>query len=275
MVDTIVARPLAPARESLIGSLLATADVREGFTSMHLQGATNGRASSLFESFGRMEFRRAAVFCGVNNKTFDQASAWVDGFAMAVYGGLLCNAVGLNRDEQLREASLAFDAGESIPVEAQVMDTLFSPTGGLFPTPTDLTPAGGAVKPKVGIAMLEGWFATRYLGAPTLHLPTVIASLAMGLDGVAFDEEVLRTKLGSKVVNGGGYDLANVSPAGVAAPAGEKWIYGTGEVIVLRGNIEPQQAFNQSNNEVTTLFERPYIVAADGPVAAVRVQVTA
>lgn len=272
MVDTIVRRPIAPVIEPLIGSLLATADVRPDFNGYLMQGSTTG-AADLFESYNTMQFRRSAVFCGPNSKTFDQGSTWVDAFAMAVYGGTLCNAVGLARDEQLREAERAFDLGESIPVEAGVMDTLFSPTGGVFPTPTDLTPAGGAVKPKVGIALLEGWFATRYLGAPTIHLPTVIAALVMGADGVAAEENVLKSKLGSKIVNGAGYDIANVSPAGVAAPAGEKWIYGTGEVLILKGDIAPQQVFNQSNNEVTTLFERPYIVAADGPVAAVRVQV--
>jgi hypothetical protein len=30
--------------------------------------------------------------------------------------------------------------------------------------------------------------------------------------------------------------------------------------------------FNQSNNEMVTVAERPYYVAADGPIAAVRVK---
>lgn len=274
MVDTIVRKPIAPVVEPLIGSLLATADVRPGAFNGYLLGGSTTLAADLFESYNSMTFRRSAVFCGANAKTFDQGSTWVDGFPFVAYGGLLCNAVGLDRDEWQREAERAFDAGASIAVEAAVMDVLFSPASG-FPVPVDLTPAAGTAKPKVGIALLEGYMATRYIGAPTIHLPTVIASLVMGADGVAFEEEVLKSKLGSKIVNGGGYDTANVSPAGVAAPVGEKWIYATGEVLVLEGRIDAQQAFNQSNNEVTLLAERPYIVAADGPVAAVRVQVTA
>lgn len=266
-VTTLTARySIAPAVTPRIGSLLDTATVEQGVDYLD-----DGR--DMFESFNRMKFDRTATFCGVNNKTFDQNSVWIKGFPFVAYGGVLCNAVSLDQAAQRAEAKRVFDLGATVAVEAAVMDILFSPAGGAFPTPTDLTPAGGAVKPKLGIAILEGWFAAnRYVGAPTLHLPTVIASLVMGVDGVAMEQNILRTKLGSKVVNGGGYGIANVSPAGVAAAAGEKWIYATGEVLVREGNIDPQQVFNQSNNEMVTLVERPYYVAADGPIAAVRVQ---
>jgi hypothetical protein len=257
---------IAPATTPPIGTLLDTATVEPG-----VENLEDGR--DMFESFNRMYFGRTATFCGTNTKTFDQSSTWIKGFPFIAYGGILCNAVGLDVAGQLAEVKRVFDQGASVAVEAAVMDILFSPAVDTFPVPTDLTPAGGAVKPKLGMAILEGWFgAGRYVGTPTLHLPTIVASLVMGVDGVAMENNVLRTKLGSKVVNGGGYGIANVSPAGVAAPAGEKWIYGTGEMLVREGDIPPRQAFNQSNNEMVTLAERPYYVAADGPIAAVRVK---
>jgi hypothetical protein len=267
VTDMVTARQsLAPEVTARIGTLLDTATVEPG-----VEYLEDGR--DMFQSFNRMTFGRTATFCGVNSKTFDQNSVWVKGFPLVVYGGVLCNAVALDQAEQKAETERVFDLGESGAIEVAVMDVLFSPTAAAFPTATDLTPAGGATKPKVGIALLEGWFsANRYVGMPTIHLPTVIASLVMGVDGVAMEENVLRTKLGSKVVNGGGYGVANVSPAGVAAPAGEKWIYATGEVLIRKGDIKPAQVFNQSNNEMVTVAERPYYVAADGPIAAVRVK---
>lgn len=259
----------APGTTPLLGTLLHTATVEPG-----IEYLVEGR--DIFESFNRMSFGRTAVFCGVNAKTFDQASTWVQGVPFVAYGGVLCNAVGLDQADQLTEVTRVFSDGESVAVEAAVMDLLFSPTApSTFAVPTDITPAGGAVKPKVGIAMIEGWMARRYVGTPTIHLPTVIASLVMGADGVAAEQDVLMSKLGSKIVNGAGYDEPNVSPAGAANPAGERWIYGTGEVLVRQGDVIAQQAFNQSNNQVTTLAERPYVIAVDGPVVAVRVQVTA
>lgn len=260
---------IAPAVTPPVGSLLDTATVETGVEYLD-DGA------DMFESYNSMSFGHEAVWCGVNDKTLDQVAGWVDGFRFVAYGGVVCNAVGLNAAEQKQETARVFDLGASVAVEEAAMDILFSPAGGTFPVPTDITPAAGAVKPKLGIALLEGWFAAgRYVGMPTIHLPTVIAGLVMGADGVALEQSVLRSKLGSKIVNGGGYDIANVSPAGVAAPVGEKWIYATGEVLVRRGDIEARQAFNQSNNEMVTLAERVYYVAADGPIAAVRVKVEA
>lgn len=274
MPDTQVTYPTVPDTEPPIGSLLTTATVEPGV------GWLLDGNDALFESYNSVTFGTTTVLCGVQNKTFNKTSTWIKGFAVIGYGGMKC-ASGVDMARQLSETERVFDLGASVTVEAAVMDRVFSPTGPISATqpyavPTDITPAAGAVKPKVGIAMLEAWMARgRYVGVPTLHLPTIIASLVMGLDGVAFDEKVLRTKLGSKVVNGAGYDEPNVGPTGTTNAVGERWIYATGEVLIREGRVEPRQGFNQYTNDVTTLAERAYVVAVDGPVVGVRVQVTA
>jgi hypothetical protein len=229
-----------------------------------------------------MSFDSAAVFCGPNNKVFDNTAVWTDGLQFAAYGGLLCKAIGLDMPEMLRKAGDTFTVGESTAVERALMKTRFvanaagdNTVPGSWPAPTDITPAGGAVKPAVGVALLEGYASSVYVGLPTLHVPVVIGSLLLGVPGNAFDGESPETALGSKIAVGAGYDFPNTSPTGAAAAAGEKWIYASGEVLVLRGETILRQEFNQENNEVTVLAERPYIVAVDTFVAAVRVQVAA
>ena len=156
------------------------------------------------------------------------------------------------------------------------MDTRFKPSdpAGLWDAPDDMTPGGAAVPIKEGIALLEGYSSAMYVGVPTLHVPRVVASFAFQSDGLTWDGDMIRTKLGSKVAAGAGYDFLNRGPDGTGAAAGEKWLYATGEVVVRRGPAIVRQAMAHNDNEVFVLAERGYVVAVDSFVAAVRVTLT-
>jgi hypothetical protein len=244
---TEVRYPAAPAVKPLVSRLL---DVAEDVPNSAGFGWLTVAGVPWFESFNALQFRHAAALCAPNTKTFDQSTVWTYPFVVTAYGGVQCESVGgLGHQAQIEKA---FTTGESVAVEA-----------------------GGAVKPLVGLALLEGWMGTHYIGEPVIHTPTAIASLLAGPKYIEPQAGTLYTPLGSVVVNGAGYDIANASPSGVAAPAGEKWLYATGTVMVHKGDlVAPDTQLNRSDNRVYTLVERPYVVAVDGPVAAIRVQVS-
>jgi hypothetical protein len=266
-VVTTASYPVTPTVEPLRGTLLDAATVSDNFA--WLEG------TDLFESFNCMKFQADATFCAPSPKTFDQAIVWQDGFRFAAYGGVQCKAIGLDQANMEREVQRVFEAGESTAVERALMETRFKADGGgLWAAPTDITPAGGAVSPEVGLGTLEGYAASEYVGVPTLHLPRVIVSVLATKGMLEWDGQVLRTKLGSKIAAGAGYDYPNLSPTGTQAAVGEKWLYATGEVVVGRGPAIVRQVMAESTNEVFVLGERGYIAAVDCFAAAVRVTVT-
>lgn len=263
--------PVAPEVTPLDGTLLDAATVQEGIAWL------DGR--DLWESTAAMTFGAAPVFCGVNDKDLDDNNLeWVSGFLFGAYGGFTCKLVGTSPEEMESQVRTAFERGESTAVERAFMETRFraaaGDNAGRWDAPVDITPAGGAVKPGVGVAMLEGYYASVYSGAPTIHMPRTIASLLLGVDGVSMDGQTIRTKLGSKIAAGGGYDYPNTGPAGTEPAAGEKWIYATGGVYLGRGEALFQSGFDQTNNDAIVLAERAYVGAVDGPVVAVRVTVS-
>lgn len=273
MTVTTVAMPQAPAITVPGGRLLDVATVRDGI------GWIDG--TDLFESYNCLKFDSEAEFCNPNDKDLDQVAGWISGFRFAAYGGVTCKSVGMDMADQKAQVERAFNAGESTAVERAFLKTRFiedadvGHTDPWWDAPVDITPAGGAVKPVVGVAMLEGFARDNYVGVPTLHVPVEIGSLLLAPLPLQPVGSELRTHLGSKVAVGGGYDYPNTGPDGTAATAGEKWIYATGEVLVLRGETQVLQSVERSNNDVVVLAERPYVGAVDCFAAAIRVQETA
>jgi hypothetical protein len=259
---------VAPTVEAFKGTLLDAATVTDGIEWLSPE--------ALFETYNCMKFEGAVEFCAPNNKDFDQEAGWNDGFLFGAYGGVSCRSVGLDRDEMERKVSEVFQRGESTAVERAFMQTRFvvSNPAGSWPAPTDLTPAGGPVKPEVGLAILEGYAGSVYVGAPTIHIPRSIGSILISRQTAEMDGNVMRTHMGSKIAAGAGYDYPNTGPTGAEAAAGEKWLYATGEVVIRRGNAIVRQAMSHTDNEVYVLAERAYVGAADCFAAAVRVTLT-
>jgi hypothetical protein len=115
-------------------------------------------------------------------KTFEKPN-WIDGFRFAVYGGITCKGPGFDMSEAETKTVAAFLASESVGVERAMMKTRFVVNGTSWPAPTDLTPAGGAVTPAQGLAMLEGDASCKYAGAPIIHMARGVASLLAGQQG--------------------------------------------------------------------------------------------
>jgi hypothetical protein len=270
MADQQVRYPLNPPSVPMQGRLLDVAAVEDRGDGI-AWAAVDG--IPWFESFEQMQFRHTIAMCAPSSKTFDNASNWVYPFWVVAYGGVKCQAVGQDRQNVMAKVEEAFEAGESTPVEAGLMDILFTNPAAPYSVPTDVTPAAGAVKPLVGVSILEEWMSTRYNGAPIVHTPPSVFGLLVGPKYVEPDGQVFKTKLGTRVVNGPGYSLANAGPTGTAHAAGEMWLYATGDVVVLRGKLGNQQQIDMADNNVYTLAERPFVVGVDGPVAGIKVQV--
>jgi hypothetical protein len=211
-------------------------------------------------------------------KTFDLAE-WVPSLTFAVYGGVQCSTVGLDRDDQRSELERVFGLNEGRGVEeallgnrfvAQAADPL-APLAGSWGAPTDITPSED-VSPRVAIGLLEGWAARHYAGVITLHMPRALGAI-LGSEGITWVGDLAFTKMGSKIAFGGGYDEEDQD--------GTFDIYATGEVFVERSSSISVSSITMPNdgsgtgsgenglapNTAIALVERMFRVAVDGFVA--------
>ena len=127
----------------------------------------------------------------------------------------------------------------------------------------DVTPSGGAVKPKYGLALLEKALGDCGAGIKgTIHMTRDIASVL----GLKDKNGVLRTALGNTVIAGTGY--AGTGPNGQPPTGTETWMYATGPVSVRLGPIvatpdQRRQSVNTSNNTVSVYAARSAAVSWD------------
>lgn len=271
MTLTRVEYQLAPSVTQIRGTVLDAATVGGAFP--WIDGL------NLFDSYHCLTFRESAALCEANAKTLDQAAGWQSGLVFSVYGGVACKSIGLDQARMKAEVAKAFEMGEHVGIEQALMeqrfvaniDTVPDPDVTIWEAPEDITPASGAVSPKVGAGLLEGHAASSYVGAPTLHMPRSVASILIGESHLEFSGSTLRTKLGSKVAAGGGYDVDNSGPTGAPAAAGERWLYATGEVLVNKSELIHKDVFDQVNNDVVVMAERSYLVTVDCYTAAIRI----
>jgi hypothetical protein len=135
----------------------------------------------------------------------------------------------------------------------------------------DLTPGGGAVPVKVGLALLEGAMGDCGPGVEgVIHLTRRAASMASASGAyrqVPEDPKRLETMLGTTVSAGSGYPGAG--PGNVAAAANTAWMYATGPVTVHLGpkqliNAKSAQAVDIHVNDLIYQAERPASVVWDG-----------
>jgi hypothetical protein len=266
-----------PVPKPLRGTLLDAATEESGAYAS--QGTT-----ALFSTMNCISVDHTATFpCPTPDpapdpKTFE-ALSWQDAITFAVQTGIICKMVGF--DPQIAESDLTRVVAnkESVAVARALMQQRFVDGGTAnWDQAVDLTPAGGAVDPVVGLAMLEGHASYNYAGAPTLHVPRTIGSLLINkYAAIEYDGDTLITELGSKVAADGGYESPNNGPDGTEPAAGELWLYATGEVTVaagdpiVRGGLDLTE--DDDSNRYRILWERPYIATVDCYTAAVRVEV--
>lgn len=233
------------------------------------------------------------------SKTFDTVGR-ADAFSFAVYAGVECRTIGLDKEDQEREVKRVFERNEGRGIERALKANRFVLRDGSvdnpltgdpytndgrpnpeWDAPVDLTDGATEVNPKVAFAILEGYARTIYAGVPTLHLPAGMAAY-LGGDVVIWegsgDNMRAHSQLGSKIAVGGGYDPDYVGWDGT-------WTaYATGEVYIERSTILDQSvhdlpggrdgAANEGRNHYLTLVERMYRASVDCFVASATGKVT-
>lgn len=268
--ETGVARP---EPDALTSSVLDHATIKE-VTSFGLRNN-----DGLWPSYNCLDTTIPTPMCPdpVAEKAFGFAS-WVPAFEFAMYGGAQCSAVGLDVNDQESEVGRVFRRNEGRGVEEALRDIRFvapdSDAEVQWDEPVDLTPTSSDLTLAQAVAVLEGYAAAVYAGAPTLHLPRAAVPL-LGSDVLVWRGNKAFTVNGSKVAIGGGYDQFTVPPSG-------EWdLYATGEVYVERSSEVLIQSYvlpgdgsgigsdenGLPDNTVVTLAERMYRVAVDCFVA--------
>lgn len=263
-----------PVVSPFTSGILDHADVREGIA--------NQRPGGMGLSYNCLDTAVPTELCPepTTPKNFERPSG-IEGIEFAVYGGLNCKPFGFDEETGLSEIERVFGLQESRGIERALMETRFiagpddDDGAGVdlrWPAATDITPVSGAVSAKVGLALLEGYAASRYAGQPTLHLPYSVASFLAGDKIVEGQGGKLYSSLGAKVVAGIGYDFPNNGPAGTEPADGERWLYATGEVMVARSDVKSFVQTDFATNDIYALAERRYIAAIDCFAAAIRVK---
>lgn len=203
---------------------------------------------------------------------------WIPGFEFAVYGGVQCSAVGLDKADMRAELARVFGLNEGKGVEQVLLLNRFIATdSGVTPAwadPTDLTP-GSAITVATALALLEGHAAAVYAGVPTIHMSRVAASLLN--ERIVWQGDLAYTRMGSKVAMGGGYDSADVSDGTVDMFAtGEVYVERSSEVSIPDLMVIPGDGSGVgsddnglADNTVLGFAERAYRVGVDCFVAKV------
>lgn len=253
-----------PTPEPRFSSLMEVATVLDDLTD------PLAYAPVLYPSLNCILGATTTLFCPDQPQPLDFAEqVAVNGIRFVLQHGVFVESLGVDWNEVAQRLDTVRSLTESRGVEQAIM---WSPI--FQDQATDLTPAAGAVSPKVGLAILEADAAQHYSGLPTIHLPYTVGSLLFGV-GPRLERvgSGYRTPAGSKIVLGAGYE-PNVGPDGTGAPDGEQWIYATGEVTIERGaavSLDP--ILDRETNHVEIVREAVYVADADCYAAAVRVSV--
>lgn len=127
---------------------------------------------------------------------------------------------------------------------------------------TPVVTGGGPFKPARALGVLEGLLGDCYYGVATVHVPQAILPIFANAPGSIFKNGAqLQTMNGNLVAVGAGYP--GTGPDGSAPPSGSMWIYGTGPVMMWRGDVRtfaPTEQIDRSKNTVKAIAERTYVL---------------
>jgi hypothetical protein len=215
---------------------------------------------------------------------FSPPSPVQDADPFTVVGTWTCALGGYTPAYAQEKARANLAAGEQQAVEWGIWtgDTeLYGPIGDdspqrfhgpRFADPT--TPVIGEVKCATDLlAVIEQWTASRYTGAPIVHLPRPVLPYLAADHLLTTVSNRLETTYGTQLVAGAGYAEANTGPDGTKAPDGSWWVYVTGALNVYRSDVftppDAADGFVRCNNEMLAVAMRTYLVGWDCITAAV------
>lgn len=196
------------------------------------------------------------------------------GLPFSVFAGVECKALGYSEDDIRARAKAILDLGWQNAAESALWSGAVGNTP--FLTQAGSTVIASGVSMADGIGALEGYMGANYLSNAVIHIPRGGAAKAAAQHQIFERAGKLESAVGSQFVFGGGYP--GTGPGGVSAGANNMWIFATGLITVRRS--EPQQyggleaALNRTTNIETLFYEQPTVLTLDGPIAAVRVDLT-
>lgn len=213
-------------------------------------------------------------------KAFDDNSPEIEVNPFEVYATLKCGPRGMSPAYMIEKTSERLYSSEQHAVEAAFWLGNFGNTPALSVGAVDV--GGGLTFANLvdAVSALEShaYQTVPYGYNAVLHARSAVASYAAeaqllttaaegyaSVFGTRPDEPVLRTRLGTKWVFGGGYPGTGV--AGAAPGAGKTYIFITGNVTVWRqaewNPPEPLRTMDRSINEYRLLAERGYLATYD------------
>lgn len=188
-----------------------------------------------------------------------------------VYVAETCQSRGIGPDQQafMDRALAVFAAVESHGVELELSQGIVLDEQPFFcDAERTLLAGGAAVKPAVGLALLEQAIGATARGGMLHATPGTVAmwdSLGYTLD--VKGQKLVSRANGTPISVGTGY--IGAQPDGGTAPTETKsWAFATGPIDVRRGRVEVlpdnvKEALNRSTNQITYRVERNYVVDWD------------
>lgn len=181
-------------------------------------------------------------------KVFDPDDPWVVAEPFVAYASLVCGSAGHTPAELEAKVARRLANAEQTIAEQAMAEVLTAVAGAAIAVvaPADIVSVVGA---------LEQWlYATSgYGNVGYLHASPRLAAYATAAQLVVPDGPVLRTRMGTVWVFGGGY------PDGTVFISGQTTVWRSPEPFVYPA----AQVFDRTNNQYKLLAEREYAVAFD------------
>jgi len=213
------------------------------------------------------------------NKVPTTGVALRQAFPYVVYGSFQCSPIG-NWDRGFERARQMLENGAERAVEGEFALATVSHSASLTDAAAiDITPTPGTpVTVTQGIALLEQYIGANAPGEGVLLASRREATIAIS-DHLIEPNDAhtqLLTKLDTPMAAMGGFN-ARTGPNGVAAGAGQAWIFALGSRPIVRRSgvsMNPdvrEQALRTTNNNLIVLAEQTYSVGFDCFAAGVLV----
>ena len=259
-----------PAPQPPRYNLLATAQlVNEA--DPHWGQGVSGRAYPLGETAEGWTYEVGTV---VPEKPDIESDRMVHGKAFTVVYSYGCTRAGLDPADYQARARQVFAAVEPKIVEEQLWT---NPLGVDAPTlDSDNDPSGAdsltvlnsgtAVKPSLGLALLEQ-FAAESILSPVIHARPGVVSVLGGDFEESGPNTIQTAALGTPVVAGAGYP--GTGKDGAAMSGQSEWVFVSGPVMIWRDTVDVLESFDRSVNDYKLTVERQYLVLFDWGLQAV------
>lgn len=186
-----------------------------------------------------------------------------------IYEGIDITPVGIDYATAQARAVAALTLNEQRAVEATILKGVLGNTPTMASSNAVKVNGTTAVSVSHAARLLESAIGVNYGGRGVIHIPRGAGPAYESAFWLVEDNGRLRTKLGTYVVAGSGYD--GTAPGGAAPAANQEWWYATGMVTILRSEVfvptaDVGEAFARGTNDLALYAERTYVAMWDAPL---------